>query len=378
MPFTKPCFKRFLHVKRLGTQPAPSSNSQQTISIHYGRERGVMLEEIDEAQLLLLSQLDGRHSFEDIVNTLQQHHPQVTTEEVSEALEELLHFGLLEDAAIEPPAALLPSDLERYSSQIHFLSLLDASGTQKYVFQAKLKQARVAVLGLGGLGSNVLLGLAAIGVGFLRGVDGDQVELGNLNRQVLYEVNDLGKPKVHAAAEQLARFNPNVQFEPVQQTITSSQQLGALIEGADLVVFCADQPREITSWMNQTALQREIPFIMGGYHGAGAEVGPFVVPFQTACLACVYTSLDPDEGTVEELAWIEQAAWLRHPNIHFVTALSAHLICAEICKYLLGNSEPATYNHRYLLDLQQFTLTANALIRDSNCPQCANRSSPNS
>lgn len=378
MPFTKPCFKRFLHVKHLGAQPASSSHSQQTISVHYGRERGVILEEIDEAQLLLLSQLDGRHSFEDIVSTLQQQHPQVTAEEVSEALDELLHFGLLEDAAVEPPATLLPSDLERYGSQIHFLSLLDASGTQKYVFQAKLKQARVAVLGLGGLGSNVLLGLAAIGVGSLRGVDGDQVELGNLNRQVLYEVNDLGKPKAFAAAEQLARFNPNVQFEPVQQTITSSQQLGALIEGVDLVVFCADQPREITKWMNQAAFQREIPFIMGGYHGAGAEVGPFVVPFQTACLACAHPSLDPDEGTITELAWIEQAAWLRHPNIHFVTALSAHLICAEVCKYLLGNSAPATYNHRYLLDLQQFTLTASALARASNCPQCANRSSSSS
>lgn len=367
MPFTMPCFKRFLHVRRV--RP-PLSRCEQTICIHYGRERGVMLEDVDETQMRLLSLLDGRHSFTDIVRVLQQQDARVTVEDVREALEDLVHFGLLEDASIQPPADLSPSDLERYASQIHFLSLLDQTGTHKYTLQAKLKQARVAVLGLGGLGCNVLLGLAAIGVGFLRGVDCDCVETGNLNRQVLYDLTDLGKPKATAAAEHLARFNPEVTFEPVQRKLLGPHEISELIDGVDLVAFCADQPREITMWMNQAAFERRIPFILGGYHGAGAEVGPFVIPFQTGCLACEQVGRDPESGAIAELAWIEQTTWLRHPNIHFVTALAAHLVCSEICTHLLQISEPATYDRRYLLDTRQFTLTASDFPRAPECRVC--------
>lgn len=375
MPFAKPCFKRFLHVRRVPSDPSSSSHGAQTIGVHYGRERGVLLEDVDKTQMRLLSLLDGKHSFADIVHALQQQNPEVTAEDVSEALENLLNFGLLEDAAIPPPADLPPSDLERYASQIHFLSLLDTTGKQKYTLQAKLKNAQVAVLGLGGLGSNVLLGLAAIGVGFLRGVDCDCVEVGNLNRQVLYDVNDIGKPKAVAAAEQLARFNPNVTFEPVQQKITGPQAISELIDGVDLVAFCADQPREITLWMNRVAVEKGIPFILGGYHGTVAEVGPFVIPFQTGCLACDEVGCNPDDGEIAELSWIEQASWLRHPNMHFVTAMAAHLTCSEICKHILGVGEPVTYNHRYLLDTQQFTLTSSKMPHSPTCNLCGQRKS---
>lgn len=367
MPFAKPCFKRFLHVRSMRPN---ASQCEQTIGVHYGRERGVMLEDVDETQMRLLSLLDGQHSFADIVRVLQDQDSRVTASDVSEALDDLQRFGLLEDAAVSPPSDLLSSDLERYASQIHFLSLLDTTGTQKYALQVKLKQARVAVLGLGGLGSNVLLGLAAIGVGFLRGVDCDCVEIGNLNRQVLYDVADLGKPKAEAAAEHLARFNPDVMFEPVQRRITGPHEIMDLIDGVDLVAFCADEPREIAMWMNQAALEKGIPFVLGGYHGAGAEVGPFVIPFQTGCLACEQAGNDPDNGTIAELTWIEQATRIRHPNVHFVTALAAHLTCSEICKYLLEIREPATSNRRYILDIEQFTLTASEFPRSLECCMC--------
>lgn len=373
MPFTTPCLKRHLHARRPPSGSSHSSDPQHTVSFHYGRERGLALEDLDDTQMLLISLLDGQHSFEHIVTRLQQHDPQVTAEDVNAALEDLASYGLIEDASVQPPDALTPADLERYESQLRFLSVLDKSGTQKYELQTRLKRARVTVLGLGGLGSNILMGLAAIGVGFLRGVDFDMVETGNLNRQVLYDVADVGTPKALAAARQVERFNPGVIFEPVQKNIESQQDIVDLIRGSDLVAFCADSPPSIAQWMNQAALETGIPFITGGYRGSTAEIGPFVVPYQTGCLHCFSVGYDGTDEEIPELAWINEAYWLRHPNIHFLTALAANLACGDIFKHITGLGTPATYNQLYTLDIEQFTLTPTAWGRAPACPACGQR-----
>lgn len=371
MPFALPCFKRYYHARRALPSPTGLYDFERAIGFHYGREYGVLLEDVDETQMLLLSLLDGHHSYPEIVTLLQKRDSSVTAEDVGEALEDLIRFGLLEDASIQPPADFSSGYLDRYESQLRFLSILDKPGTQKYELQARLKNARVAVLGLGGLGCNVLQGLAAIGIGFLRGVDFDQVEIGNLNRQVLYDMANIGQPKAQAAAEQLARFNPDVAFEPVQRRINGPQDIIDLAQGVDLVVFCADQPCDIGMWMNEAALSADIPFITGGYHGVAAEVGPFVIPTQTACLACSEASV-VSAGTsgITELAWTEEAFWLHHPNIYFVTALAANLLCSDICMYFIGTKQPATYNRRYILDAEKFTLTSMDLTRSPECWAC--------
>lgn len=368
MPLSRPCFKRHLHARR-GMPDLPQlAHPEQSVCFHYGREFGILFEDVDETQMYLFSLLDGQHTCDELVALLEERDPAVTAEEVSETLDHLTQLGLLEDASVEPPSDFTAPYLDRYESQLRTLSALDHTGTQKYALQAKLKASRVAVLGLGGLGCNVLQGLAAIGVGFLRGVDCDQVELGNLNRQVLYDVSDIGLPKAQAAAGHLARFNPEVTFEPIQRKITSPQDIIELSQGVDLVAFCADRPRNIPRWMNQAALETEIPYIAGGYHGFAAEVGPFVIPYQTDCLVCLLGE-DPG-GEIAELAWIEAAFWVHHPNIHFVTALSAHLICSEICKHLTGIGRPATCNALYSLDLGTFTLTPVPLRPRPVCAVC--------
>jgi bacteriocin biosynthesis cyclodehydratase domain-containing protein len=155
----------------------------------------------------------------------------------------------------------------------------------------------------------------------------------------------------------------------VQQQIKCSQDIVDLIQDVDLVAFCADRPSNIHMWMNEAALATTTPFITGGYSGVSAEVGPFVIPYQTACLKCFDRNVD-DPGKIAELAWIEDVFWLRHPNIHFLTALAANLICSDICKHIIGISQPATYNNRYMLDIEQFVLTPTACSRSAHCISC--------
>ncbi len=368
MAFIRPRFKRHLHaVTPLDPDGTPRSQGTD-VAFHYGHERGVALENVDEAQLLLLSLLNGEHTFDEIVARLQAYDANITAEDVSEQLDQLAALSLIEDAGISPPDALTESDLERYAGQIRFFSILDTTGKQRFEMQARLKNARVAVLGLGGLGSNVLTGLAAAGVGFMRGVDGDSVEISNLNRQVLYSVDDIGQPKALAAAAHIRRFNPDITFEPLREFINSQERVAEIIRDVDVVALCADAPPAMFMWVNDAAIAAGVPFITGGYRGIIAEVGPFVVPFATSCLACGQP-LRP-EPPPASLSWIEESFWLRHPTSYMTTSAAASLTCGEIIKHITGFATPATYNAMYTLDFESLTLATSPLPRDPHCAIC--------
>lgn len=128
--------------------------------------------------------------------------------------------------------ALSPTELERYARHI-VLAEMGGAG------QAKLKQARVLVVGAGGLGSPVLLYLAAAGVGTLGIVDDDGVSLSNLQRQIIHRTEDVGTPKTESAARAIAALNPHVAVEQ-HRTRLSVANASSLITGYDLVVDACD------------------------------------------------------------------------------------------------------------------------------------------
>lgn len=366
MGFIRPRLKRHLHATGTLDATGHPMPRETGVAFHYGHERGVAIEDVDDAQLLLLSLLNGEHSFTDIVERLQAHDAHITTEDVAEQLDQLAELSLLEDIGVSPPPQLNAADLERYAGQIRFFSILDRTGKRRLEMQGRLKNARVLVLGLGGLGCNVLTGLAAAGVGFIRGVDGDTVEVSNLNRQVLYDVADIGQPKALAAAAHLRRFNPEITFEPLIEFIESSERIIEISDDVDLIALCADAPREIARWVNAAALATRTPFIMGGYRGMSAEVGLFVVPGKTACLGCDLSQMSGPPPAA--LSWINDG--LHHPTSYMTTAAAASLTCGEIIKHLTGFATPATYNAIYTLDFESLTLTSSPQPRNPQCPVC--------
>lgn len=131
--------------------------------------------------------------------------------------------------------ALSPEELERYARHI---VMHDVGGPG----QARLREARVLVIGAGGIGSPALLYLAAAGIGTLGIVDDDAVSLSNLQRQVIHATPDVGKPKTSTAAATIARLNPHVKVEAHQKRIDVSNAL-ELIGGYDLVLDGSDNFR---------------------------------------------------------------------------------------------------------------------------------------
>lgn len=127
---------------------------------------------------------------------------------------------------------MTPDELTRYARHI-VLREIGGPG------QARLRAARVAVIGAGGLGDPALLYLAAAGVGTLRVIDDDAVSLSNLQRQILFGTGDVGAPKAEAARAALGRLNPLVTVEPHEIRLDSGNA-PELLQGADLVIDGSD------------------------------------------------------------------------------------------------------------------------------------------
>ncbi|MGA2971525.1 MAG: HesA/MoeB/ThiF family protein [Candidatus Bathyarchaeia archaeon] len=171
---------------------------------------------------------------------------------------------------------------EFYSRQV-VLSELGGGG------QKKLKDAEVAVVGIGGLGSVSALYLSLAGLGRLTLVDQDTVEMNNLHRQVLFSLDDIRYPKVEAAARRISMINPEVKVNAVPENL-EAENVSAILDGADCVVDGLDnmQTRYI---INRYCVERKIPFVFGGAIGMEGNVAVFKSP-ETPCLQCVLPGLD--------------------------------------------------------------------------------------
>lgn len=178
---------------------------------------------------------------------------------------------------------LTENELIRYGRQI----LHPAFGEEG---QKRLKNSHVVVAGLGGLGCAASIYLACAGVGQLTIVDCDSVELGNLNRQVLYCDEDIGKHKTSVAAQKLAKLNPSIELVPVDEQI-SPENVQRIIRGANAVLDGMDN-FEGRLALNYGCVAESIPFIHGGVSGLYGEVTT-IIPGETPCFGCIFPTTPP-------------------------------------------------------------------------------------
>lgn len=217
--------------------------------------------------------------------------------------------------------------------------------------QKKLKGARVVIAGSGGLGSPASIYLAAAGVGTIRIVDHDKVELSNLNRQVLHWDKDIGRNKVDSAADKLRQLNPYVTIEAVRETI-SEGNISQLVAGFDLIVDAMDNlPTRYL--LNKAAIDNSIPLIHGAVYGFEGRVMT-IIPGKTACLRCVYRGLIPEE---------------KFPVIGVTPAVIACIQATEVIKYIVGVGKLLT-NRLLVYDGLNMKFTELTVKRDPNCEHC--------
>jgi molybdopterin/thiamine biosynthesis adenylyltransferase len=155
--------------------------------------------------------------------------------------------------------------------------------------QARLRSSKVAVVGLGGLGSVSALYLTLSGVGSLRLVDQDTVEINNLHRQALYTLSDIRHAKVEIAAKRLAELNPTVNVESIADNV-NNENIESVLAGSDCVVDGLDN-MYTRYLLNRYCVEHKIPYVFGGAIGLEGNVAVFKTP-ETPCLECILPGLD--------------------------------------------------------------------------------------
>jgi len=174
------------------------------------------------------------------------------------------------------------SEIDRYQRQL----LMDDWN------QAKLKSARVLIVGVGGLGGISATYLAAAGVGHLRICDSDKVELSNLNRQILFTTEDIGEPKADLVAKRLSAQNPEIEVDAISDKLTEINAR-ELASGCDLIVDGLDNHSDRLI-LNRASFALSIPFVYGAINEWLGQAS-FFNPPKTACLACLMPEQLPNQ-----------------------------------------------------------------------------------
>ena len=246
---------------------------------------------------------------------------------------------------------LSDDELLRYSRQI-LIPRFDVAG------QLKLKQARVLVVGCGGLGCPVALYLGAAGVGELTLVDDDQVELANLQRQVAFAQTDLGESKAVTLAARIQGINPDIEIHALNQRLTD-EALTRAVAGATLVLDCTDNFNTRFA-LSRACVAARVPLVSGAaIRGEGQLAVYDSRQPDSPCYHCLY----PEQGN-EDLTCSE--AGVIGPLVGIIGASQA----MEAIKVISGVGKPLV-GRLLILDAWTMEWREMKLARDPDCPVCA-------
>jgi sulfur carrier protein ThiS adenylyltransferase len=243
---------------------------------------------------------------------------------------------------------------QRYSRQIMLPQVGEAG-------QEKLSAARVMIVGLGGLGSPVALYLAAAGVGEIHLVDGDQIDLSNLQRQILYKTNHITKSKAQTAAQQLTAANPEIRLH-AHMRMADEAWLRDQLPKVDLVLDCSDN-LDIRYTLNRVCREAGLPVIMASARGLFGQLISFDFCSESSpCYACLFPP--HDQQPVENCS----SAGVLGPVLGIVGSMQA----LEAIKWILGL--PVTSESRLqLFEAETLEWRQLQLSPVRNCPVCAGK-----
>ncbi len=226
--------------------------------------------------------------------------------------------------------------------------------------QKKLSQAKIFVVGAGGLGSPVALYLAAAGIGTIGLIDSDVVDLSNLQRQILHHTPDVGRSKVLSAKEKIYALNPEVTVETYEDRFTASNAL-ELIKPYDIVIDGVDNfPTKFL--INDACYFADKPLVHGGILRFDGRVFS-IIPKKSACYRCIFKE-PPPAGLVPSC----QEAGI----IGVVAGIIGTIQATEAIKLILGIGQPLT--DRILdFDAQKTSFREIKTKRNPKCPLCGDK-----
>ena len=244
---------------------------------------------------------------------------------------------------------LSKKELDKFSRQV----MLEEIG---YNGQLKLKHSKICVVGVGGLGNPITTRLAAMGVGTLRIVDRDVIELSNLHRQTMFDEDDVGQVKVEVAAKKLQKLNPDCRIEALAVSVNDYTAL-EVVEGCDVVVDALDSVNARYA-LNKACVKFGIPFVTGAAVGVSGQIFT-ILPGTSACYHCMFPSLDEDTMPTCSLEGV-------HPSI---LSIVGGIEVAEAVKVITGK-KPSLSDRILHVDIENLDFTFTRTFRAEECPVC--------
>ena len=246
----------------------------------------------------------------------------------------------------------------------------------RYQPQKLLNNSTILLLGLGGGGSNILTLLAGLGPKKIIIIDYDNVEEGNLGRQLLYTEEDIGKPKAEAAAHAIAKINSNIIIEPYNKKIIRPEDVLEHVSGVDLVICAIDEPPFIAQRIvNKAIVTAKVPCVFGASQVSRGRVFT-LIPGVTGCFDCMnlhYSMRDPQFN--------EQFIAFRNiefspPTIAYAPAIYqlTAAIVDEAVRVITRYAEPRSLGTQYEINFEDgssFTHPTWPRYADE-CPTCGN------
>jgi len=244
--------------------------------------------------------------------------------------------------------------LLRYSRHI----MLDELGIEG---QRRLLAAHALVIGAGGLGSPVALYLATAGVGTIRLVDHDVVDLTNLQRQIAHTLARVGQPKVASIAAAIAAINPDVRVDALQLRADAAR-LADWVAAADVVIDCSDNFATRHA-VNAACVAHRKPLVSGAAIGFDGQISVYDTrDAKQPCYACLF----PPEATFEEVRCATMGVFA--PLVGIIGSMQA----AEALKLLAGTGTSLA-GRLQMLDARAMEWSEISLMRAPGCPVCASR-----
>ena len=237
--------------------------------------------------------------------------------------------------------------LDRYQKNMQIGGLDEAQ-------QRKLLASKVLIMGVGGLGSGVAMNLAGLGIGAIKVVDCEVVEVENFNRQLIHKYKNLGRAKVMSAKEWIQEFNPDIKVE-IEKTKINDLNYFSVIEDYDIIVDCFDN-YESKYMLNEIALRHNRILVHGSIQGYCGQVTT-IVPNKTGCLSCIMQK--PKVFEKETLCSLA-------PVVSTISSLQAQ----EVLKIITGSGEPLL-NKFLVFDGYKSEMKILPFSKNFNCEACS-------
>ncbi|RLF14950.1 MAG: adenylyltransferase [Thermoprotei archaeon] len=249
----------------------------------------------------------------------------------------------------EGEVVFTPEELERYDRQIR----IPEFGIEA---QVRLKRKRALIIGIGGLGSIISIYLTRAGVGKLLLIDRDKVSITDLNRQILYTHEDVGKYKVKVAIKKLSEMNPYVDVDGVSDEVNENN-VDDYVREADIVIDGLDSFKTRLI-VNDSCVRFKRPFIHGAVNGFNGQVMT-IMPLKGPCLRCLIPKEPPEEKHIVPVIGVTPAI------IGTIEALEAIKIMTGLGEPLVGYLLVVNGLHGYFRKFK--------IARKPNCPACGEK-----